>query len=218
MPDINEIAQSIEQSPAARARLLADTLELLEGQGVDVSSTTWQNLVKADISSASSFAGSLAASTVVIIIGTGGGASRGPGTAASTVVVAIASAGQRPVGNVASTVVIAIASAGQRPVGNVASTVVVAIATAGQRPIGNVASTVVIAIASAGQRPVGVAGFGEAATESTPEGTIKFESLERLSEVSNALRQLADLVDAGQVEIGQEIGAAIRSIVEQQGS
>lgn len=226
MSGLDEIERQITSSPASRARLLADTLDILERQGVDTTSEGFRSLVSADISREQAFRGALAASTVVIVIGTGGRrAASGAGTAASTVVIAIASAGQRPTGNLgaaASTVVIAIASAGQRPAGNMgtaASTVVVAIASAGQRPTGNMgtaASTVVIAIASAGQRPVGI-GRNESTSEDADGGDsamAKLPSIEKLADISNALRQLADLVDAGQIEITQEVGRAFQDVLQ----
>lgn len=234
---VEEIERQIVSSPASRARLLADTLEILEKQGVDAGSEGFRGLVAADISNEEAFRGALAASTVVIVIGSAG--QRGAGTlgrlgnVASTVVIAIASAGQRGAGSfgglgtAASTVVIAIASAGQRGagrfggLGTAASTVVIAIASAGQRGagrfggLGTAASTVVIAIASAGQRGAGMTGR----VESTAGGsaTANLPSIDNLVDVSGALRQLADLVDARQVEITQEVGVAFQQLVDQLG-
>ena len=209
---VEEIERQIVSSPASRARLLADTLEILEKQGVDAGSEGFRGLVAADISNEEAFRGALAASTVVIVIGSGG--QRGAGTLGR-------------LGNVASTVVIAIASAGQRGAGSfgglgtAASTVVIAIASAGQRGAGSIgglgtaASTVVIAIASAGQRGAGMTGR----VESTAGGsaTANLPSIDNLVDVSGALRQLADLVDARQVEITQEVGVAFQQLVDQLG-
>lgn len=212
MSGLAELESQITSSSASRARLLADTLELLESQGVDTSDESFNTLVSADISNEEAFRGALAASTVVIVIGTGG--------------KQLGSAQLGRVGNVASTVVIAIASAGGRSVGGasrvgtgtVASTVVIAIASAGERGFagsrlrpGTVASTVVIAIASAGER--GFQGRMES-TEAEDPATAKLPSLENLSQISDGLRQLADLVDAGQLEIGQEVGLAFQQLVE----
>src|SRR5690606_16237725 len=104
--------------------------------------------------------------------------------------------------------------------GTVASTVVIAIASAGERGalgaargrVGTAASTVVIAIASAGER--GFQGRMESTGAEEP-ATAKLPSLENLSQISDGLRQLADLVDAGQLEIGQEVGLAFQQLVEQ---
>jgi len=166
------LEQRLLQSPTARARFLADTLELLEKNGVDVNSPDFQQQIQPslDLTEGSRFLGGLAASTVVVAIATAG--QRGSigsqaGNAASTVVIVAASAGQRgslgtDLGRAASTVVIVAASAGQRgslgtDLGRAASTVVIVAASAGQRgslgtDLGRAASTVVIVAASAGQR------------------------------------------------------------------
>ena len=208
--EIENLEEQLLNSPAARARFLADTLELLERNGVDTSTPEFQQQMGGalDVSEGTRFVGGLAASTVVIAIASAGQrAAMGSkiGNAASTVVIAIASAGQRAamgskIGNAASTVVIAIASAGQRGalgsrIGNAASTVVIAIASAGQRGalgtrIGNAASTVVIAIASAGQR--GALGRAAGGFETAQESiTITIPAAVTIADVAQALQQLA---------------------------
>ncbi len=162
MSGLDDLEAQIASSPAARARLLADTLTILERQGIDTTKESFHGLVSADISNAPAFMGALAASTVVIVIG----------------------------------------SAGQRPVA---------------ADLGTAASTVVIAIASAGQRPVGLGAFGGVESTGDQPTIAKLPSVENLSQIANALRQLADVVDAGQMEISQEVALAFKQIVERLG-
>jgi len=80
------------------------------------------------------------------------------------------------------------------------------------------ASTVVIAIASAGGRQLGSQlgaqlGGREIASSSHQTVHANLPNIDRLSEISAALRQLADLVDTGQVEIKQEVQTAIEQLL-----
>lgn len=195
------LEQRLLQSPTARARFLADTLELLEKNGVDVNSPDFQQQIQPslDLTEGSRFLGGLAASTVVVAIATAG--QRGSiasqaGNAASTVVVVAASAGQRgslgtDLGRAASTVVIVAASAGQRggigtDLGRTASTVVVAIATAGQRGLGGMAGR----------------------QESTVQGagfTVTVPAAATIADVARGLRALADLLVNESEALDQQI-------------
>jgi hypothetical protein len=178
--ELTQLEDRLLSNPAARARFLADTLDLLQRNGVDVNSPDVQEQMKTamDLTEGSRFLGGLAASSVVIVAASAGqrgasGVGSNIGRAASSVVIAVASAGQRGasgvgsnIGRAASSVVIVAATAGQRgmgggglgDIGRAASSVVIVAATAGQRGglagqgIGNAASSVVVAIASAGQR------------------------------------------------------------------
>lgn len=169
--ELESLQQRLLDDPTARARFLADTLELLERNGVATHSAEFQQQIKPalDLSQGANFVGGLAASTLVLVVA--GAAQRGVGgnlgKAASSVVIVAASAGQRGIGSdpgkAASSVVIVAASAGQRGIGSdpgkAATSVVIAVATAGQRGVGGnlgkAASSVVIVAASAGQRGVG---------------------------------------------------------------
>jgi hypothetical protein len=177
--ELSQLEERLLSNPAARARFLADTLDLLQRNGVDVNSPDVQEQMKTamDLTEGSRFLGGLAASSVVIVAASAGqrgasGVGSSIGRAASSVVIAVASAGQRGasgvggnIGRAASSVVIVAATAGQRgmggglgDIGRAASSVVIVAATAGQRGglagqgIGNAASSVVVAIATAGQR------------------------------------------------------------------
>ena len=68
------LEQRLLQSPTARARFLADTLELLEKNGVDVNSPDFQQQIQPslDLTEGSRFLGGLAASTVVVAVATAG--------------------------------------------------------------------------------------------------------------------------------------------------
>jgi hypothetical protein len=195
------LEQRLLQSPTARARFLADTLELLEKNGVDVNSPDFQQQIQPslDLTEGSRFLGGLAASTVVVAIATAG--QRGSigsqaGNAASTVVIVAASAGQRgslgtDLGRAASTVVIVAASAGQRgslgtDLGRAASTVVVALATAGQRGLGGMVGRQ----ESAGQ--------GAAFTVTVPAAAT-------IADVARGLRALADLLVNESEALDQQI-------------
>lgn len=270
MANLNDLEKRLLESPSARARFLGEALELLERQGVDTTAEQFAGAIRANLENGPAFLQSLAASTIVIAIAAGRGATppggatqatllavanaiggRG-GASASTVVIAIASAGGRAVtpggigGLAASTVVIALASAGGRAVtpggggGLAASTVVIAIASAGGRAItpggagGLAASTVVIAIASGGGRAITPGGGGLAASTvviaiASAGGRNLGDTLGRIestagsgvsmNEIGAALRQLADLLDAKQVEINQggggnaELSAAAAELV-----
>ncbi|WP_145143905.1 hypothetical protein [Roseomonas gilardii] len=219
------LEQRLLQSPTARARFLADTLELLEKNGVDVNSPDFQQQIQPslDLTEGSRFLGGLAASTVVVAIATAG--QRGSiasqaGNAASTVVVVAASAGQRggigtDLGRAASTVVIVAASAGQRggigsDLGRAASTVVIVAASAGQRggigsDLGRAASTVVVAIATAGQRGLGgMAGRQEAAVQGAGF-TVTVPAAATIADVARGLRALADLLVNESEALDQQI-------------
>lgn len=154
----SEIEQQVLESPAARARLLAQALEVMEQDKSGAMAESYESLLSADLRDGKAFLGTLAASTVVI---------------------AIASAGERGsiaggLGTKASTVVIAIASAGER--GSIAG------------GLGTKASTVVIAIASAGER--GSLGAMRGGLEANTQ-------VASPAQIAAALRQLADLVEAG---------------------
>ena len=171
------LEQRLLQSPTARARFLADTLELLEKNGVDVNSPDFQQQIQPslDLTEGSRFLGGLAASTVV---------------------VAIATAGQR--GSIAS------------QAGNAASTVVVVAASAGQRgsigtDLGRAASTVVVAIATAGQRGLGgMAGRQESAVQGAGF-TVTVPAAATIADVARGLRALADLLVNESEALDQQI-------------
>jgi len=219
------LEQRLLQSPTARARFLADTLELLEKNGVDVNSPDFQQQIQPslDLTEGSRFLGGLAASTVVVAIATAG--QRGSigsqaGNAASTVVIVAASAGQRgslgtDLGRAASTVVIVAASAGQRgslgtDLGRAASTVVIVAASAGQRgslgtDLGRAASTVVVALATAGQRGLGgMVGRQESAGQGAAF-TVTVPAAATIADVARGLRALADLLVNESEALDQQI-------------
>jgi hypothetical protein len=110
---LEELQQRLLDSPAARARFLSDTLDLLEKNGIDVSSAEIQQKLgpSLDLSDGAKFLSALAASSMVVAIGQG--AQPAPEAAGAVVIVA-ATAGQRRVAAEASTVVVVAASAGQR--------------------------------------------------------------------------------------------------------
>ena len=87
------LEQRLLQSPTARARFLADTLELLEKNGVDVNSPDFQQQIQPslDLTEGSRFLGGLAASTVVVAIATAG--QRGLGGMAGRQEAAVQGAG-----------------------------------------------------------------------------------------------------------------------------
>ncbi|UPG71167.1 hypothetical protein MVG78_11180 [Roseomonas gilardii subsp. gilardii] len=225
------LEQRLLQSPTARARFLADTLELLEKNGVDVNSPDFQQQIQPslDLTEGSRFLGGLAASTVVVAIATAG--QRGSiasqaGNAASTVVVVAASAGQRgsigsDLGRAASSVVIVAASAGQRgsigsDLGRAASTVVIVAASAGQRgsigsDLGRAASTVVVAVATAGQRGLGGMLGRQESTQGGVQGsvqggfTVTVPAAATIADVARGLRALADLLVNESEALDQQI-------------
>jgi hypothetical protein len=155
--ELENLEQRLLSSPTARARFLADTLELFEQNGVDVSDDDFRKQIEPalDLTDGNRFLSGLAASSVVIVAATAG--QRG-------------AAQQESLSQVASSVVIVAATAGQRGalgaaqagrLGQAASSVVIVAATAGQRGslgatqagrLGQAASSVVIVAASAGQR------------------------------------------------------------------
>ncbi|MGP3919249.1 hypothetical protein [Nonomuraea sp. 10N515B] len=184
--ELEELAERLNESPAARARFLAGTIELLEENGVDVSAKEFGGLLTADISNHASFLRSLAASAVVTAIGYTGGGDGGPQESATTVVIAIASGGAAEMQESATTVVVAIAVAG-----------------GAAAEMQESATTVVVAIAVAG-------GAGAELQESAggEQLVLRLPSLEALGKFVDTLRQLADQLEAQQQKIGREISAA----------
>src|SRR5688500_5119686 len=72
MSTLEQLTDQLLDSPTSRARFLAQTLELLERNGVDLTSEALSGLVSADISDRESFENSMAANTVAIVIGSAG--------------------------------------------------------------------------------------------------------------------------------------------------
>jgi hypothetical protein len=195
--ELEELAERLNESPAARARFLAGTIELLEQNDVDVSAPEFRGLLTADISNHASFLRSLAASAVVTAIAHTGGGDGGPQESATTVVIAIASGGAAEMQESATTVVVAIATAGGAgaELQESATTVVVAIATAG-------GAGAELQESGTGERPL----------------VLKLPSLEALSEFVKTLRQLADQLEAQQQKIGRDISTASNGVISPKGS
>lgn len=216
--DLEGLEQKLLDSPTARARFLADTLELFEKNGVDVNDAAFQQQMQPalDLSDGSRFLGGLAASTVVIVAATAGqrgatGAVAGgnaPGRAASSVVIVAASAGQRGATD---------AVAGGTSLGRAASSVVIVAASAGQRGavgaasgLGRAASSVVIVAATAGQR--GAIGGGMEsipAKAEAPTVTISIPAAITIADIAHGLRAVADLLLNESAALDQQIKEAV---------
>lgn len=115
MSNLEVLESRLLTSPTARARFLADTLELLEKNGVDISATLGDVISSIDLTDGASFLNGLAASTIVITRTSTG--ITDTSTAASTLVITRTSTGRDPStfggpGNAASTIVITRTSTG----------------------------------------------------------------------------------------------------------
>jgi hypothetical protein len=183
MQELEDASERLLNSPAGRARLLADTLELFERAGADLSSPHLSGLLTTNVADRGVFLGNLAASTVVIVAASAGQRGFDPSTVASSVVIVAATAGQRALDPSTR-----------------ASSVVIVAATAGQRALdpSTAASTVVIVAASAGQRGA----------------LLQLNSVDKIESVSAGLRALADQLDAGKVELSQELAAGFKQYNE----
>jgi hypothetical protein len=172
-----ELQQRLLEDPQARARFLADILDLLRESGVDTSSREFEETFASalDLTDGDRFMAGLAANAIVIVS---------------------ASAGQRPrggdgqqelagVGNVASSVVIVAASAGQRGLG--------------QR-LGDAASSVVIVAASAGQR-----GLGGFELQPGQQVTVDIPPAMKMAEVAGVLRELATQLESESAALDDQI-------------
>lgn len=187
--DLEGLEQKLLDSPTARARFLADTLELFEKNGVDVNDAAFQQQMQPalDLSDGSRFLGGLAASTVVIVAATAG--QRGATDAV---------AGGTSLGRAASSVVIVAASAGQRGAVGAAS------------GLGRAASSVVIVAATAGQR--GAMGGGMEsmpAKAEAPTVTISIPAAITIADIAHGLRAVADLLLNESAALDQQIKEAV---------
>ncbi|MBN9148349.1 MULTISPECIES: hypothetical protein [unclassified Nitrobacter] len=141
MATLEDLETTLLSNPAARARFLADTLELFEKNGVDVNTAFSGAAADSfDLTDGARFLGGLAASSVVITrSSTGRGVGDlGGNPAASTLVITRSSTG-RGVGDLganpaASTLVITRSSTGRGvgDLGTVASTVVITRSSTGR--------------------------------------------------------------------------------------